>query len=152
MEVRFLCSLGVLCLAADGRWAVNRSDSNGPDSPFKARGRPGLASHWPPQPRPVVLCASRSAPAWFAFRGSARRAKRRGKMSIESFLRRSVLEVRDSSIQRWLKNAPKINRCSRSSRISFAAKKPWSISSCRIPTREKSFINTDSRRADRRHT
>ena len=29
--------------------------------------------------------------------------KRRGKMSIESFLRRSVLEVRDSSIQRWLK-------------------------------------------------
>ena len=71
--VGFLSSLGVLCLAADGRWAVKRPGTNGLDGPFKARGRPGFASHWPPWPRPVVLCAGRSAPAWLAFAGSARR-------------------------------------------------------------------------------
>ncbi len=59
--VGFLSSLGVLCLAADGRWAVKRPGTNGLDGPFKARGRPGFASHWPPWPRPVVLCAGRSA-------------------------------------------------------------------------------------------
>ena len=88
--VGFLSSLGVLCLAADGRWAVNRSDSNGPDSPFKARGRPGLASHWPPQPRPVVLCAGRSAPAWLAFAGSARRQTDGGAMKNRASSDRAI--------------------------------------------------------------
>ena len=86
-EAGFLSSLGVLCLEADGRWAVNRSDSNGPDSPFKARGRPGLASNWPPQPRPRVLCAGRSAPAWLESAGSVRRQTALGGNINESQLR-----------------------------------------------------------------
>ena len=35
-EAGFLSSLGVLCLAADGRWAVKRPGTNGLDGPFKA--------------------------------------------------------------------------------------------------------------------
>ena len=43
-EVGFLSSLGVLCLAADGRWAVKRPGTNGLDGPRATGVRLSLAS------------------------------------------------------------------------------------------------------------